>query len=277
MFSIVIPSWNNKLFLECCIHSIQQNSLYTHQIIVHVNDGSDGSLAFVQENNIDHTHSADNIGVCSAVNKAAAFAKHDYICYMNDDMYCTKNWDKALVEKLQQHQGEKLLLSATMIEPKDTKNTCVLVQNFGSSPSDFEQQQLEQFASTAKKENWSGAFWPPNVMPKFLWEEIGGFDEHFSPGMSSDDDIVHRLWNAGCRKFIGIGNSFVYHFMSKSTGRITKNNGPLQYLQRYGITQGSFRKYYLQLGKTYIDDLSEPNWIAKWMLKMKGIVKRLLK
>jgi len=48
MFSIIIPPGTT---LRCCnVHrSIRQHSAYAHQIIVHVNDGSDGTLAWVRE------------------------------------------------------------------------------------------------------------------------------------------------------------------------------------------------------------------------------------
>ena len=43
-FSILIPTWNNLEFLKICIGSIRRNSTFDHQIIIHVNDGSDGTL-----------------------------------------------------------------------------------------------------------------------------------------------------------------------------------------------------------------------------------------
>ena len=43
MFSILIPSWNNLDYLRLCVDSIRKNSAHAHQVIVHVNDGSDGT------------------------------------------------------------------------------------------------------------------------------------------------------------------------------------------------------------------------------------------
>ena len=47
-FSILIPSWNNLVFLQKCIESIRKNSTLQHQIIVHVNQGKDGSYEWVK-------------------------------------------------------------------------------------------------------------------------------------------------------------------------------------------------------------------------------------
>ena len=48
LFSILIPTWNNLDFLKLCIESIRKNSCFQHQIIVYVNDGSDGTLDWVR-------------------------------------------------------------------------------------------------------------------------------------------------------------------------------------------------------------------------------------
>ena len=52
MISIVIPTYNNLDYLKLCLKSIKKNSLKDHEIILHVNDGSDGSLKYAQDNKI---------------------------------------------------------------------------------------------------------------------------------------------------------------------------------------------------------------------------------
>ena len=49
MFSIIIPSFNNLRYLQLCINSIKKNSSYEHEIIVHVNEGSDGTLDYLSK------------------------------------------------------------------------------------------------------------------------------------------------------------------------------------------------------------------------------------
>ena len=51
-FSIIIPTWNNLDFLKNIIESIRKNSKFQHQIIVHINDGSDGTLEWVKTKRI---------------------------------------------------------------------------------------------------------------------------------------------------------------------------------------------------------------------------------
>lgn len=248
MFSILIPTWNNLDLLQLCIRSIQQNSAFTHQIIVHVNDGSDGSLAWVQEQHLDYTHSPQNIGICLAVNEAAMHAKLDYILYLNDDMYCCPGWDTALVNKMKGLGTDLFMLSGTMIEPTQTSNPCVIVKDYGRSPDQFAEQELLLDLPNHRKQDWYGATWPPTLVHAKWWFKVGGYSSEFSPGMSSDNDFSMKLWHAGCRIFLGVGDSFVYHFQAKSTGRIKKNNGGKQFLHKWGIRQSVFDRYYLRRG-----------------------------
>jgi glycosyltransferase involved in cell wall biosynthesis len=248
MFSILIPTWNNLALLQLCVRSIRQNSKYNHQIIVHVNDGSDGTLEWVRSQQLAHTHSPQNVGICLAVNESATLAKHDYILYLNDDMYCCPGWDTALIERIKTLNTDLFMLSGTMIEPVDTGNPCVIVHEYGRDPADFAEGQLLSDLSGYCKADWYGATWPPTLVHKKWWFRIGGYSSEFSPGMSSDNDFSMKLWHAGCRIFLGVGDSLVYHFQCKSTGKVRKNDGGKQFLNKWGMRQSVFDRYFLRRG-----------------------------
>lgn len=248
-FSIVIPTWNNLPLLQLCVQSIRNNSSLSHQIIVHVNDGSDGTLDWVRAEGIEHTHSEQNIGICFAVNLAAATARHDFILYLNDDMYCCPNWDVGLVEQVSQIGHDGFMLSGTMIEPVASGNPCVSVGDFGRDAQSFNEPGLLAEYQKFRKPDWYGATWPPTLIHRRWWEAVGGYSTEFSPGMSSDNDFSMKMWAAGCRIFVGVGDSLVYHFMCKSTGRIVKNNGRKQFMRKWGMTSSLFDRYYLRRGE----------------------------
>ena len=58
-----------------------------------------------------------------------------------------------------------------------------------------------------------------------------------------DDDFAMKMWDAGCRVFIGVGESRVYHFISKSTVRIKKNNGKKQFLKKDVLLEQTLPSY----------------------------------
>lgn len=251
-FSILIPSWNNLEMLKICIDSIKKNSTYDHQIIVHINDGSDGSLDYIKELGVDYTHSDENVGVCYAMNAMAKLVKTDYILYLNDDMYVCPRWDFYLLEAVKNRNDNLFYFSGTMIEPTLSRNNCVLApHDFGFDRSSFKESELLNFCDKANKHDWFGASWPPSLVHKELWDKVGGYSVEFSPGMGSDPDFSMKLWNAGVREFRGIGKSLVYHFQSKSTGRVKRNNGRTDFANKWGITISYFMKRVLRLGDRY--------------------------
>lgn len=278
MFSILIPTWNNLDLLKLCVRSIRKNSQFAHQIIIHVNDGSDGTLNWVKSENLAYSYSSQNVGICLAVNEAAMYAQHDYILYLNDDMYCCPGWDSALVDKLKTLGTDLFMLSGTMIEPKDTNNPCVIVGNYGSDVADFDEQRLLQELPGHHKPDWYGATWPPTLVHKRWWFKVGGYSSELSPGMSSDNDFSMKLWHAGCRIFLGVGSSLVYHFQCKSTGKVVKNKGTKQFLHKWGIRQSVFDHYYLRRGQTAKDiKLPEPEDTRefRWQVLRSDLKRRL--
>ena len=248
IFSILIPTWNNLSYLKTCIESIRKNSTFSHQIIVHVNEGADGTIDWLQQENIEFTQSEKNIGICFAVNQSAALATADYILYINDDMYVLPDWDKNLMNKINAIGHSDFMMSATMIEPKDTGNPIVVCKNYGTDLATFEEAKIIAEYKTLAISDWNGSSWPPVLMPKSWWLKIGGFSSEFSPGMYSDPDLAMKMWHAGCRIFIGVGNAFVYHFQAKSTGRVVKNDGRKMFKQKWTISANFFYKNYLKMG-----------------------------
>jgi predicted DNA-binding transcriptional regulator AlpA len=46
-----------------------------------------------------------------------------------------------------------------------------------------------------------------------------------------------------------VGDSLVYHFQQKSTGKVVKNDGRRQFLNKWGMTQSTFDRFYLRRGQ----------------------------
>lgn len=258
IFSIVIPTWNNLSYLQNCIVSIRKNASFVHQIFVVVNEGKDGTIEWLEKEQIEYIHHPTNVGICVGLNSATPFLKSNFFVYMNDDMYVLPHWDQALANEIQTIPHQLFMLSSTMIEPFDTGNKCVVVQNFGTGIENFEEQKLISFhKENPQPRDWNGASWPPFLVPIELWKKVGGFSEEFSPGMYSDPDFSMKLWAIGVRYFKGLGNSVVYHFGKKSTHKLGKNRGRSIFLNKWNITANFFYRKYLKMGSDWTDELPE--------------------
>lgn len=245
MFSIVIPSWNNLSYLKLCVESLQRHSSVEHEIIVHLNDGSDGSLAWVKSQGLKYTHSDKNVGVCLAVNHLFSQASHDWVLYMNDDMVAAPGWDTAFLAAIASQDTDLVMLFGTLIQPETGGHPNLILQNFGESPETFDEAIFLQHFRDDPRGDQEGATAQPTLVHRKWWSMLGGYSLEFSPGMSSDDDLLMKFCVAGCRNFRIVGASRFYHFGCKSTGRIKHNLGGRIFVMKWGITQIEFHRLYL--------------------------------
>ena len=256
--SIVIPTYNNIDNLKLCLNSLRKNSSHIHDIKLHINEGSDGTLDFANKNNLYYTYSKQNIGLCSAINKISSTVTNKYILYAHDDMYFCPGWDDFLLAEIRKIDHPFFYLSGTMIEI----NSAHISFDCGFSSCNFNEDKLLKNFSTLDFYDHQGSHFAPHLVTKKLWDKVGGFSEEFNPGMGSDPDFNMKLWNEGVRIFKGINKFRVYHFSSTTTRKkinITKNKGDLTFIKKWGISHKFFKKHYLKSRTVYKGPLKEPS------------------
>ena len=255
MFSIIIPTFNNLDYLKLCLMSIKKNSSFDHEIIIHVNEGKDGTKAFLKSTKHQLTFSEINAGVCVAFNKAAKKATKKYIVLAHDDMYFCPNWDKVFLSELNKlPKNSDFFLSGTMVQPFES----YINLNCGDTVNNFNEEKLLLELPKIKFNDFQGTHWQPSFIPLKTWNKVGGFSEEFSPGLGSDPDFNMKLWNLGVRLFKGLGECRVYHFSSLSLRKKVWNNGAKTFLLKWGISIKFFKKYYLKTDQNFDGVLSEP-------------------
>ena len=262
MFSIIIPTFNNLNYLIKCIESIKKNSVYTHEIIPHINEGSDGTVEYLKNNNIDYSYTKHNSGICTGMNMAAKKAKTKYILYAHDDFYFCPNWDQVLKDEVDKISHNKFYLSGTMVNNGQIKLDC------GNSLESFDEERLLKEIDNVNYFDFQGSTWAPHLIHKEMWDKVGGFSEEFFPGTGSDPDLNMKLWMEGVRIFKGINNFKVYHFGSIVT-RKYKNHPTIKaesgskgakiFLLKWGMTINFFKKFILNSDTKYKGELKLPN------------------
>ncbi len=270
MFSIIIPTLNNLKYLKNCIKSIMKNSNFKHEIIPHVNIGSDGTIDYLRSQEIDYTHTLDNSGICKGMNIAAKKSKFDYIIYSHDDFYFAPNWDLILKKEIDKIGHNNFYLSGTMMHKGQIKFDC------GNSIENFDEQKFINKHKDYNYYDFQGSTWAPHLIHKEIWNKVGGFSEEFFPGTGSDPDLNMKLWNQGVRIFKGINNFKVYHFGSIVTRKYKKHSniqtetgskGAKIFLLKWGISINFFKKFILRSDSPYEGELSDPNRSLIYFLK----------
>ena len=262
-FSILIPTWNNLKHLKLLVHSIEKNSYYDHEIIVHIQEGVDGTLEWCKKNNIIHTHSPCNIGISAAVNISFGKATREWVCHMDDDIYACPDWDKYLLDFVKENElGKNAWVSSARIEPKGNNPFCIAPHQYGSVDEFEENRLLEEYTSyeIGVINNTQSN---PLLIHRSLWSKMKGADEkYFGPGF--EEGLSKNAWDAGCRTFVQVPNSRVFHFQSTSTSKLNRQNPgyfqaqrDMDFFNQHGITIKEFNKDYIKRGTEYINEISK--------------------
>ena len=249
MFSILIPTYNNLEYLKICIDSIKKNSKYDHQLIVHINEGKDGTIDYIKKNNLEFTFSDQNIGMPKALNKASKLSKKNLILISHDDFYFCPGWDVEFTDELKKIDHKKFYLSGTMVGAGQVKFDA------GETIDDFNEKKLLKNIENIKTFNFQGTTKCPGLIHKETWEHVGGWSEEFSPTGGDDTDFAMKLWRYDVRIFKGLGKSLVYHFGSITTRKKDKSlftylgsKGNKIFLLKWGMSINFFEKFYLKSG-----------------------------
>ena len=249
MFSILIPTYNNLEYLKVCINSIKKNSNFNHQIIVHVNEGTDGTLEYIKKINLEYTLSNENIGMPKALNKASMLAIKNYILISHDDFYYCPGWDDELMNNVNSINHKNFYLSSTMVGAGQ------VFFDAGNTIDNFNELKLLNNLKKIKTIDFQGTTKCPGLIHKEIWARVGGWSEEFSPTGGDDTDFAMKLWKINIRIFKGLGKSLVYHFGSITTRKKDKSlftylgsRGNKIFLKKWGLSINFFEKFYLRSG-----------------------------
>ncbi len=271
MFSIIIPTLNNLEYLKTCIKSIKKNSNYNHEIIPHVNIGTDGTIEYLKNENIEYTYTDYNSGICEGMNKAAKKAKFEYILYAHDDFYFCPDWDRVLKNELDNIGHNNFYLSGTMVNNGQIDFDC------GKDLEDFDETKFLENFRNFNFYDFQGSTWAPHLIHKDIWNKVGGFSEEYYPGTGSDPDLNMKLWNLGIRIFKGLNDFKVYHFGSVVTRRYKNHptiktesgsRGAKIFLLKWGFSINFFKKFILKSDTKYTKPLDEPKKNLEYLINL---------
>jgi len=271
MFSIIIPTFNNLRYLRQCISSIKRNSKFKHEIIPHINQGTDGTEDYLISENLKYTVTKYNSGICEGMNKAAKESTTSYILYAHDDFYFCPGWDEALLKEVKKIPHNRFYLSGIMMNNGPLRFDC------GNTLDDFDENKLLNNFKNVNHYDFQGSTWAPHLIHKDLWNEVGGFSEEYYPGTGSDPDLNMKLGEKGVRIFKGINDFKVYHFGSIVT-RKYKNHPTIKtesgsrggkiFLLKWGISIKFFKRFFLQSDTPYNTQLQKPKVSLKYILHL---------
>ena len=223
LISFVIPSRNNKKYLEWSYNSIRKNLGYTHEILLADDFSTDGTWEYLQEVQdkdigvqIFRNEGPDRKGIVYWYDFLCEKATNDIVMFFHADMYACPNLDTEVLR----HLEPGVVVSATRIEPPlHPKGPEKIVKDFGIEPEEFNEDNFLYYVRNVQnmyKNKVTEGIFAPWIIYKEDYEKVGGHDELFAPQSKEDSDIFNRMHLLDY-KFVQTWKGLVYHMTSRGS------------------------------------------------------------
>ena len=217
-FSIIIPNWNGKKYLDGCLAALHAQTYSDIEVIVADNASTDGSQDFIRANYPEVTivQLDENLGFTGACNAGIDVATGEYIALLNNDTEVKPDWASSLGEGLMRHPSAGFAASKMMLFDKrdhfhtagDTYRVDGMPGNRGVWEKDEGQYDTEEFVFSA----CGGA----SVYRRQMLDVVGLLDDDFY--FSCED--LDLSWRAQLQGYqcVYVPSAIVYHQLSATGG-----------------------------------------------------------
>lgn len=196
--SILIPVYNN---IDCtlkCLKSLSMNTIGSFEVVM-VDDASKDDLeeAFKSVRYIKIIKNEKNLGFVQSCNRGAKHCKGKYLLFLNNDTVVTENWLEPLLKTME--FKEVGAAGARLVYPDGR-----LQEAGGIIWNDASGHNYGRGDNPAKPEynfirNVDYCSGAALIVRRDLFEELGGFDDQFSPGYYEDTDLCFSIRDLGYR------------------------------------------------------------------------------
>ncbi|WP_424363296.1 glycosyltransferase [Methylocystis parvus] len=219
--SIIVPVYNGFDFTYRCLASFARAEIRTRYELIVVDDGSldETLLAPLLFKGAKIVRNDENLGFVGSCNKGARAAQGKFLLFLNNDTELTENAVDALVETFEMDDrigvaGAKLLFpNGKLQEAGGIVWRLGDAWNFGRGKD----PEAPQYSYLRDADYVSGA---ALMIEKALFDELDGFDAHYSPAYYEDADLCFRARQKGKRVVVQ-PLSQVVHFEGATSGTST--------------------------------------------------------
>ena len=208
--SVVVVSCGQLEYTRRCIEALRAAREEAHpiELIVVDNGSTDGSAEWLAaQDDLTLIANAENLGAPRARNQATARARGEWIAYLDNDVFVPPGW---LGRALYHGAVDPRVGAVALVANRASKFQQVPYEGT-DDPVSIATHAEERFAEYARRGMDTDLFTSLGVLVRReVVDQIGGFDERFSPWGFEDDDLSLRVRFAGWRNRVAL-DTFVYH------------------------------------------------------------------
>lgn len=217
--SIIIPVLNQAAMTHQCLESIiRETPTGSYEVIVVDNASNERMqrmLAVVD--GVVVVRNETNQGFVTASNQGAAQARGKYLVFLNNDTIVLPGWHEALLSTFARHANVGAV-GGRLIFPNDRLQEAggiVWSNGHASQYGHGGDPDASEYNFVREVDYCSGACL---MVPKTLFESLGGFDARYAPAYYEDVDLAFRLRELSMRVLYQPAAS-VIHFEGATAGK----------------------------------------------------------
>ncbi len=272
--SIVIPVHNKFELTYYCLASILLATYDVPYEVIVVDDASTDETLEIEKiiKNIKIVRNEKNEMFVKSCNKGAKLGTGEYILILNNDVEVLDGWLKELLWVYENYNkvgfvGAKLLYpDFTLQEAGGIVWWNGQAWNYGRGDKN---PYKPKYNYVRQVDYCSGAC---IMVPKQLWDELGGFDEEFAPAYWEETDLAFRIREKGY-KVVYTPFAQVIHFEGMSAGKDVKTGIMKKYQE---INEKKFRKRWQHVLFNRKELEKTPSHENADIVKDRGIILRVL-
>ena len=200
--SIVIPVFNHFELTYACIEAISARSDGPSYEILVVDDGSSDCTAemLASIDGVRVVRNAAQLGFIGACNAGAAAARGQYLVFLNNDTEVQPGWLRELRATFDAEPSAGIVGCKLVFADGKLQEAGGIVFRDGRAAlvGRWDDPDRPQYSYLRRADYCSGA---AIMIPRALFESLGGFDTHFSPAYYEDTDLACRVRQAGREVF----------------------------------------------------------------------------
>ncbi len=223
--SVVIPNYNGKHLLERNLPSVYDalnNAKTDFEIIITDDCSTDSSIEFIQENYplIRLIISSQNQGFSVSCNKGIALAEKDLVLLLNTDIELNKDFFKSQFKYFELPDTFGVMSKIIGAQNGEAQDTARFLKysGFKIKANNFYRLEDENFLTPTAYLSGANA-----IIDTKKLQEIGGFDEIFSPFYCEDFELGLRAWRLGWKCYYD-PKSYCIHDHSSTTKNYRTRN-----------------------------------------------------
>lgn len=220
VFSVVIPNWNGKHFLQVCLDALLAQTYAPIEIIIADNASMDGSQAFIKAHypSVVLLELPENRGFTGACNAGMQTATGDVIALLNNDTEVDKHWAEAVMRVFATHPQVGIVASKMLLfSQRDTFHT--VGDGFTTDGRAFNRGVWQKDVGQYEQEEWVfSACGGSSAYRKTMLDEIGLLDDDYF-FLLEDMDLGWRAQLANWRTLY-TPHAIVYHHLSATGGGV---------------------------------------------------------